>query len=129
MTDLKYSILEILYNATLRQEREFNLLNSKLATPTAIQFAINELISVDFIESKVGSDILKLSDQGAICFELLQEERAKQYEKAAEYAKHCAEEERQKRFLKTTTILSLIVATLSALVALAEFFLHIFPSA
>ena len=115
MTDLKYSILEVLYNAPYRQERKINLLNRNFATPMLTRYAIDELIAVRYIEPKIGSDMLVLTSNGAIAYENAQEERRNQ-----------AESKRQYRFNKKTTIISLIVAALTTAIALVEFVLLLF---
>ena len=98
MTDLKYSILEVLYNAPHRQENRIDIIKRKFAPPTSTNYAIDELIEDKLIKSMLGSDSVKLTSLGATVYEQANEERKKQ-----------AKQERQQRFENKVSVASVLV--------------------
>ena len=78
MTDLKFKLLNKLYSspptATISKTE---LLNLKIATPTEICDALDDLFEKKYIKSKVGSDTVSITSPGRIAFEETQEERNK----------------------------------------------------
>ena len=107
MTDLKYSILGVLYSKEPRQESTINLINRHFAAPASTSHAIDELIEAKLVKPFQGSDIVELTSLGATAYEQANEERKNQ-----------AEQKRQQRFNNKMS-----VAT--ALVPLITFFLGI----
>lgn len=81
MTDLKYSILGILYSKIPRQESKINLINLNLGTPSATNYAINELIADKLVKPILGTEKIELTSLGATTYENANEERKKQAEK------------------------------------------------
>ena len=87
MTDLKYSILGVLYSNQYRQESTSNLINRHFDTPTATSHAIKELVVTGFITPILGSDKIELTPSGANAYEQANEDRKSQ-----------AEQKKQQRF-------------------------------
>ena len=123
MTNLKYSLLGVLYSNHPRQESRLNLINLKFDTPASTSHAIDELIEAKLVKSLLGSDKIELTPSGAIIYESLNEVRNSQAEKAAEYARQNAEQKRQNRFLRITTFASLFIATITVVIALLQLIL------
>ena len=98
MTDLKYSILEILYHRIPRQETIVNLVNIEPYNPSATRYAIIELIEDNLIKNLPVSDIVELTPLGATA-----------YENAVEERKHQSEQKRQQRFDNKISVASVLV--------------------
>lgn len=111
MTDLKYQILQIAYEDTHRKVDIGNLINLQLSTALQTKYAINELIYIGCLVQPIGTEYLKLTDKGAVDFEL---EREARQLKATEDYKH----EKNYKFNRYTTIASLAIALISAISAI-----------
>ena len=98
MTDLKYSILEILYHRIPRQETIVNLVNIEPYNPSATRYAIRELIEDNLIKNLPVSDIVELTPLGATA-----------YENAVEERKYQSEQKRQQRFDNKISVASVLV--------------------
>ena len=78
MTDLKFTILKLLYNSYPLREQAFGeILKSIPANPILVKNSLNELKSKGIIKLMPGSNIFKLTTSGAELFEQIQEERHK----------------------------------------------------
>ena len=111
MTDLKYQILQIAYEDVHRKADIGYLINLKLSTALQTKYAINELIYTGCFVQPIGTEYLKLTDKGAVDFEL---EREARQLKSAENYKH----EQNYKFNRYTTIASLVIALISAVSAI-----------
>ena len=98
MTDLKYSILGVLYSNEPRQESKTNLLNLNFDTPTSTHHAINELLADGFVKPVLGTDRIALTNLGINAYEDANEHRKKQ-----------AKEEKQQRFENKVSVASVLV--------------------
>ena len=98
MTDLKYSILGVIYSSRPRQESKINLINRHFDTPESTDYAIKELIEAKFIMPILGSDKVELTPLGATAYEQANEERKSQ-----------AEQKRQQRFDNKISVASVLV--------------------
>lgn len=125
MTDLKYSILETLYNAKLFEESISKVISQLSFPPTDTRHAIESLIKLKLIRRSNDSINISLTDEGVIAFELAQEDRNKQLQQIAEQQKQIAEDKKQKQFMIYTTTISLAIALISTLIALANLVLQL----
>ena len=107
MTDLKYSILGVLYSKESRQESKINLINLNFDTPTSTQHAINELLSEQLIKPIIGTDKVLLTHLGATA-----------YENANEYRKKQAKHEKQQRFENKISIASVLIPLITFLLGI-----------
>lgn len=98
MTDLKYSILGVLYSNEPRQESKVNLINLHFDTPASTSHAIDELIEAKLIKPIIGSDNVELTPLGATAYEQADECRKKQ-----------AKQERQQRFENKVSVASVLI--------------------
>ena len=98
MTDLKYSILGVLYSNEPRQESKVNLINLHFDTPASTDYAINELIEAKYIKPILGSDKVELTPSGANA-----------YEEANEVRRAHAEQKKQQRFENKISVASVLV--------------------
>ena len=98
MTDLKYSILGVLYSNKDRQESKTNLINLNLDTPTSTHHAINELLADSLVKAVIGTDRIALTHLGATAYEQANEDR-----------KHQADQKRQQRFENKISVASVLV--------------------
>ena len=98
MTDLKYSILGVLYSNQPRQESRVNLIKCHFDTPTATGYSIDELIDAKFIKPVLGADKVELTPLGANAYEQTEEERRNQ-----------AEQKKQQRFDNKISVASVLV--------------------
>ena len=112
MTDLKFTILEALYASPTRRVSKAELLDRNFASPTDTMNTIKDLIEAKLLKVEIGSDKVNLTSAGANAFESAQEQRREQ-----------TESEKQYRFNKKTTIISLVIAAVTSAIALVEFFL------
>ena len=108
MTDLKYSILGVLYSNESRQESKTTIFNLNFDTPISTCYAINELLADGFVKPVLGTDRIALTHLGATAYEQAKDDR-----------KHQAEQKRQQRFENK-------ISVASVLVPLITFFLGIF---
>ena len=124
MTDLKYSILEMVYQSQYRTVAVADLLNAQLDMPANVQRAYRDLVKIDkYLVQPVGTHSLKLTDKGIADFELEQERRqqyAKQCaDKAAEERTKVAQAEKDKKQqLRHNLIVSIVSTVLGALITL-----------
>lgn len=125
MTDLKYSILETLYNAKLFEESISKVISQLSFPPTDTRHAIESLIKLKLIRRSNDSINISLTDEGVTAFELAQEDRNKQLQQITEQQKQIAEDKKQKQFMIYTTVVSLAVALISTLIALANLVLQL----
>ena len=98
MTDLKYSILGVLYSKQPRRESILNLVRCKFDTPVATDYAIKELIAAKFINPVLGTYDVELTPTGATAYEQAVEERQRQ-----------AENKRQQRFNNKISVASVLI--------------------
>ena len=99
MTDLKFEILNLLYNSKPLREQKFgNISKSVSADPTLIKYALSELSSKGIIENLPCSDVYILTDSGAELFEQVQDERD-----------NASKQESQQSFDKKMSIANLLV--------------------
>lgn len=98
MTDLKYSILGVLYSNEPRQESQTNLIKRHFDTPASTSHAIDELIEAKLIKPILGSDKVELTPLGATAYEQANEDRKKQ-----------TKQERQQRFQNKISVASVLV--------------------
>ena len=115
MTDLKFSILKVLYTSPTRRTTKTELFNRKFASPTDTMNTIKDLIEAKLLKVEIGSDQVRMTSLGADAFESAQEERREQ-----------AKSEKQYRFNKKTTIISLVIAATTSVIAMIEFFLLLY---
>lgn len=107
MTDLKYSILGVLYSSQPRQESKINLINRNLDTPNSTSYAIDELIEAKFIKPVLGTDKVELTSSGANAYEEANEKRNTQ-----------AEQKRQQRFDNKISVASVLIPTITFVLGL-----------
>ena len=98
MTDLKYSILGVLYSNEPRQESKSNLISRNFDTPAATSHAIDELIEANLIKPVLGCDKVELTPLGSTAYEQASEDRKKQ-----------AKQEIQQRFDNKISVASVLV--------------------
>lgn len=98
MTDLKYSILGVLYSSQPRRESRANLINRHFGTPIATGYAIDELIEAKLVVPVLCSDKVELTSLGANAYEQAEEERRNQ-----------AEQKIQQRFDNKISVASVLV--------------------
>ncbi len=85
MTDLKFKLLEMLYNASpIYPLKERDLLNSGHSTMVKIDYAIKDLITLNYIEQPVCSDTVKITSPGRNAYESEKENRDQQAKQEAE---------------------------------------------
>lgn len=111
MTDLKLHLLKALYVTPNRCLDRIKLYELKISDFTSTRYALEELQEKKYIEKTLGTDKFRLTPAGANAYEDECEERNKQ-----------AEAKRQYRFNKRTTIISVVVATITTVIAVVEFF-------
>lgn len=115
MTDLKYSILGVLYSNEPRQESQTNLIKRHFDTPASTSHAIDELIEAKLIKPILGSDKVELTPSGANVYESAQEVRYQQ-----------AEDKKQQRFNNKISVASVLVSTITFILGLVvESYAHI----
>lgn len=107
MTDLKYSILGVLYYKQPRQDSRINLINRKFANPSETNYAINELVRDKLLAQIVGSDKIELLPSGATAYEEAKEKRHNQ-----------AEQKRQQRFDNKVSIANVLVPLITFFVGI-----------
>ena len=123
MTDLKYSILGVLYSKEPRQESAIDLINRHFATPASTSHAIDELIKAELVKPIRGSDVVELTPSGATAYEEANEERKTQ-----------AEQKKQQRFNNKMSVATVLVPLVTfflgiiveAQVNLVDWFLALF---
>ena len=118
MTDLKFSLLKFLYQSPNHEHDMVDLLNQRLGPMNDVQMALDDmLINGDrpLIVRPVGKNTLKMTVEDNIAYELEQEKRDEQ-----------AKREKQYRFNKKTAIISILVALVTSVIALIEFFMLLF---
>lgn len=98
MTDLKYSILGVLYSSHSRQESKINLINRNFDTPVSTSHALDDLVENKFIKPVLGTDKVELTPLGATAYEQAKYDRKKQ-----------AENKRQQRFQNKLSVASVLV--------------------
>lgn len=101
MTDLKFNILKLLYEAYPSRELKFGeIITSVSADPTLTKIALKELQSYPNkpLEKTPCSDVYKLTDSGAYLYEQLKEER-----------KQASKQESQQSFDNKISVASLLV--------------------
>ena len=98
MTDLKFSILGVLYSNNPRQESKVNLIKLKIDTPISTSHAIDELIEAKLIKPLLGSDKVELTPLGANTYEQAYEDRKSQ-----------AEQKRQQSFDNKISVATVLV--------------------
>lgn len=98
MTDLKYSILGVLYSNQPRRESRANLIKCHFDTPVATGYAINELIEAKLVVPVLGSDKVELTPLGANAYEQANEERRNQ-----------TDQKKQQRFDNKISVASVLV--------------------
>lgn len=115
MTDLKFAILDFLYHSPNHENEIVALYNQRLGSVNDVRIALNDMMKnseTPFIIRPVGKNTFRLTTHGNIAYESAQEERYKQ-----------SESEKQYRFNKKTTVISLIVAVLTSAIAIVVFLL------
>lgn len=126
MTDLKYTILEKLYNAPQRSINLYALLNQFTNQINAADTALDDLIDKKFISCKF--DTLRLIKDGVEAYESEYENREKEAKQAAEkVADKLAEAEQveinKKQQLRRELFIAIVTALVSsALTLLVEHF-------
>jgi hypothetical protein len=98
MTDLKYSILGVLYSREPRQESTSNLIKLHFDTPAATDHAIEELIAANFIKPLLGSDKVEITPSGANA-----------YEEASDVRQSQSEQKIQQRFDNKISVATVLV--------------------
>lgn len=85
MTDLKFNLLKMLYEASpLHPLKELDLINSGYAEPLKIDAAIEDLIEQKYIKTAPCSNSIKIDSPGRIAFESEKEHRDQQAKQEAE---------------------------------------------
>ena len=103
MTELKFDILGILYVSFLRTEDTIAIYKRvSPIDPTPAKYALHELESKGYIEPVPFSDKVKLTDKGAIAYELEEEER-----------KDHSDQQRQQRFQNKISVASVLIPAVS----------------
>ena len=115
MTDLKYSILGVLYSSQYRQESKINLINLNFDTPISTSHALDDLVESKFIKPILGTDKFKLTSSGATAYEQAKHDRKKQ-----------AENKRQQRFQNKVSVASVLVPLITFFIGIiVEFQINI----
>ncbi len=100
MTDLKFNILNILYNSyPLRELTRMNIFNSIPDDKVLIHNALKELQSLHYIQILNCSDVFKLTDLGAEI-----------YENTYEFRKENSKRKRENMINRVLTIFTLSVS-------------------
>lgn len=108
MTDLKFAILGVLYNSPFRTESQTTISNLvSIGKPTPAKYAFAELESKGYIVPELGSDKVKLTDKGAIAYELEEEER-----------KEHSKKQRQQRFQNKVSVANVLVPAITFILGL-----------
>lgn len=115
MTDLKLEILKKAYNNEQRNLNSTDFLRASVGKLNQAKYALDELIYCKLLEKPLGSEFLHLTDKGAVEYELELEARQRRAEEEERFTKTY-------KFNRNTTIFSLIVAAVAALIALVEAF-------
>lgn len=113
--DFEFLILETLYHSPLREADQSILFNLDKSSINEIKTAINDLVEKGYIKQIVGSTKYKLISQGITAYKQL---------------KYCrdqdAKNEKQQRFTKRVTIISLVIALITLVISFVEFLLQLF---
>lgn len=102
MNDLKYAILEILYNRRpYRTEDKTDLMNLGIANPTEMRYAFEELEALKYVKVPPLTNHIELTPQGANAYESEKEIREKRAcddaQKASEQRANTAQIDRQQK--------------------------------
>ena len=120
MTDLKYNLLKMLYDASpIHPLKEIDLINSGLASPVKIDDAIDDLVSQDYIKASITSNSLKITSLGRIAYESEKETRDSNAQREATEYKHY-------RSNKILLILGLIIPSVLSLIGIAISVIQLF---
>ena len=118
MTDIKYEILKTVYN---NPDRCINLIKlTNLFAPGRVMeatYSIEELILKDYLKNDKGTNTIHLTPDGAIAFESEDEHR-----------KNNAKAESENRRNNTKNNISVIIAVVSTVIALAELLVILFKA-
>lgn len=99
MTDLKFQILKLLYQAyPLRELSRMDIIRSINENPLHIHNALKELKSKNYIKQLTCSNVFSLELLGAETYELLQEER-----------EQATKQESQQRFNNKISVANLLI--------------------
>lgn len=123
MTDLKHSILGLLYHDVYHEKSVTDILNLRLAPHTQTKHAIDDLIATKLIARVPCSDKVKLLPNGSQAYEQSEEERRRD-----------AENKKQQRFQNKISYASVLVPIITFLLGVvvefkthvADFFIHLF---
>lgn len=115
MFELKFIILKTLYNSPFREAHQSILFSLDKDRPLEIRNAIKDLVIANLIEPVIGSEKYHLTSPGANF-----------YEQSQQNQKQSAEIEKQYRFSKRATIISVIVGLITLLISIIELSLHLF---
>ena len=109
MTDLDFFLLKALYDSPDRTQERKALCESGLSDINTVADAIRDLVKENLIKVPIGTDKLALTNLGKKYYELEQKARS-----------DAAKTEKDNKFSKRTTIISVIVAVAMSVMAIIE---------
>ena len=115
MFELKFLVLKTLYNSPLREIHQSDLYALDKDHPLEIRAAIKDLVESKLIEHLTCSDKFHLTSTGANL-----------YEQSQQHNDQSAEVDKQHRFNKRVTIISLVISLITLVVSLVELSLQFF---
>ena len=115
MTDLKFAILEKLYNAPLQELHHENLFNINTKMINETNASIRTLVGIKYIEKIIGSNKYHLTPSGANAFEDEQQKREQEAKRKREYI--------------ITTMLSVLTLLVSAAILIKDIFFSLINTA
>ena len=115
MFELKFLILKTLYNSPLREIHQADLYAIDKERPLEIRTSIKDLVESKLIERMTGSEKYHLTSTGANLYEQSQQHNAQS-----------AEVDKQHRFNKCVTVISLVISLITLCVSLVELSLQFF---
>ena len=117
MTELKYSILKMLYNLPFRTSTEADIANSGLASSDLIYIAIKDLKKDGYIRQQQFSSTIELTDKGRRALE----RAAKNYQNCPKQNTNARKHDRLHNAIK---IIPAAITVIASAIAIVEFIIR-----